>query len=187
VTLATSAHRPTALDAKGHAVDILDRLLGHDEWTTQQLMLRCRELTDAQLDQPFDIGPGSVRATLAHVVGNVEVWSDLMQGRPTRPQHADPARARSLDGLIERHTAAMADFAALARRIRDTDRLDGTWLDTLDNPPKRKTHGGAITHVVTHDMHHRAEILLMLTRLGVPDLPEGDALTWEEQARPATG
>jgi uncharacterized damage-inducible protein DinB len=163
-------------------VDILDRLLGHDEWTTRQLMLRCRELTDAQLDQPFDVGPGSVRATLAHVIGNVEVWSDLMQGRPARMHQAGPARAPSLDGLIERHTAAMADFAALARRIRDTDRLDDTWLDILDDPPRLKTYGGAITHVLTHDMQHRAEILHMLARLGVENLPEGDALSWEQQA-----
>ena len=32
-------------------MDILDRLLGHDAWTTRQLLLRCRGLTDEQLDQ----------------------------------------------------------------------------------------------------------------------------------------
>jgi uncharacterized damage-inducible protein DinB len=32
-------------------------------------------------------------------------------------------------------------------------------------------------------MHHRAQLLYLLRRLGVRDLPEGDALSWEEQAR----
>jgi hypothetical protein len=41
-------------------MDILDRLLGHDAWTTRQLLLRCRDLTDAQLDREFDIGHRSV-------------------------------------------------------------------------------------------------------------------------------
>ena len=36
-------------------MDLLDRLLAHDTWTTRQLLLRCQQLTDEQLDQEFDI------------------------------------------------------------------------------------------------------------------------------------
>ncbi len=54
-------------------MDLLDRLLGHDAWTTRQLLLRCRNLTDEQLDREFDIGHRTVRATLLHVIRNVEV------------------------------------------------------------------------------------------------------------------
>jgi len=56
-------------------MDLLDRLLGHDAWTTRQLLLRCRDLTDEQLDREFDIGHRTVRATLEHVIRNVEVLS----------------------------------------------------------------------------------------------------------------
>jgi uncharacterized damage-inducible protein DinB len=31
-------------------------------------------------------------------------------------------------------------------------------------------------------MHHRAQVLHMLRRLGVSGLPEGDVLSWERQA-----
>jgi len=54
-------------------MDILVRLLGHDAWTTRQLLLRCRELTDAQLDRPFDIGDRSLRVTFLHILENMEV------------------------------------------------------------------------------------------------------------------
>jgi uncharacterized damage-inducible protein DinB len=30
-------------------------------------------------------------------------------------------------------------------------------------------------------MHHRAELIHLLRKLGVPDVIEGDALSWEEQ------
>ncbi|MEO2015569.1 MAG: hypothetical protein ABGZ53_14495 [Fuerstiella sp.] len=30
-------------------------------------------------------------------------------------------------------------------------------------------------------MHHRAQVLYMLRRVGVVDLPEGDVLSWESQ------
>jgi uncharacterized damage-inducible protein DinB len=54
-------------------MDLLDRLLGtHDAWTTRQLLGRCRELTDEQLDHEFEIGHRTVRATLLHMIRNVE-------------------------------------------------------------------------------------------------------------------
>jgi hypothetical protein len=39
-------------------MDILDRFLGHDAYTTRLLLERCQPLADAQLDHPFPIGPG---------------------------------------------------------------------------------------------------------------------------------
>jgi hypothetical protein len=35
-------------------------------------------------------------------------------------------------------------------------------------------------------MHHRGEVLHMLARLGLTELPEGDLLGWEEQLREET-
>src|SRR3712207_2726694 len=104
-------------------MDLLDRLLGHDAWTTRLLLGRCRVLSDDQLDQRFDAGLGSVRATLLHAIGNVEVWTELMLGRATtageRPDGAPPSVAE----LLERHERASAAFGALARRVRDEGRL----------------------------------------------------------------
>ncbi len=40
---------------------ILDRLLGHDAWTTRQLLLRCRELSEEQMSRTFNIGDRNLR------------------------------------------------------------------------------------------------------------------------------
>ena len=162
-------------------MDLLDRLLGHDAWTTRQLLLRCRELSDEQLDREFDIDHESVRSILQHMIGNVEVWTALMRG--TLVARTDPSARPSIDEFLARHDAASADFAALARDVAAADRFDDLWVDRLDDPPTEKTYGGAIGHVLTHNMHHRAHLLLMLGRLGLTDLPEGDLLGWEQQAR----
>ncbi|HWB09145.1 MAG TPA: hypothetical protein VG826_07975 [Pirellulales bacterium] len=37
-------------------MDLLDRLLGHDAWTTRRLPSCCQGLSDEQLDHEFDIG-----------------------------------------------------------------------------------------------------------------------------------
>lgn len=170
-------------------MDLLDRLLGHDAWTTRQLLQRCQGLSDSQLNRSVDAGHETVYATLVHMIGNVRVWTDLMLGRPVM-RDAATWRGLSVADLTARHDAAAADFAALARRLQDEDRLDELWTDTLDDPPTVKTYGGAIAHVITHNMHHRSELLHILHRLGVPDLPEGDVLSWEAAEKenpPASG
>ena len=45
-------------------MDLLDRLLGHDCWTTAQLLERCGELRAEQWTQPFDMGHETLAATL---------------------------------------------------------------------------------------------------------------------------
>ena len=166
-------------------MDLLDRLLGHDAWATRQLLLRCRELTVAQLHRRFDVGHETVHATLLHLIGNVRIWTDLMAGQPVAGD--DGWHGLTVAGLLARYDAAASDFAALARRVRDENRWDERWLDRLDDPPAAKTYGGAIAHVLTHDAHHRGELLHMLHRLGLPVLPEGDALRWEAATGSANG
>ena len=159
-------------------MDLLDRMLLHDAWTTRQLLARSRGLSDESLDRRFDLGPGSVRATLVHMIDNVQWWTDRMTGRPVRP---DVPYLSSVDQLIDLFEAATAELIELAQQLRDNKRLDDTFIDPSTRPPKRKTFGGCILHLATHNMHHRAQLLFMLRRLGVQDLPEGDALTWECQ------
>jgi uncharacterized damage-inducible protein DinB len=162
-------------------MDILDRLLGHDAWTTRQLLLRCRELSDTQLDRQFDIAHRSVRATLLHMIRNMEVWTDLIAGQPIRKNENEAPTDRSVNGLLQRLDTVAADLATISTRIVREHRLDECFVDHLDNPPQKKPYGGAIVHVITHSMHHRAQLLYMLRLLGVQNLIEGDALSWESQ------
>lgn len=165
-------------------MDLLDRLLEHDAWTTRLLLILCRSLTEEQLDQDFDIGHRTVRATLLHVIRNVEVWADLMAGLPVRANQGEQPQGRSVQGMIARLDRATADLAAVARIVARRGGWDERWVDHLDDPPTEKTYGGGIAHVITHGMHHRAQLLYMLRRLGVRELPEGDVLSWEQQAAP---
>jgi uncharacterized damage-inducible protein DinB len=162
-------------------VDLLDRLLAHDAWTTRQLLILAQPLTEAQWTQPFDIGHVTLRATLEHMLYNVETWTALMNGEQ------DPGAQPTFDGLsptelLARHDAAMTAFTALAHRIRDAGAWDMLWVDILDDPPQEKSYGGAISHVITHNMHHRGEVIHMLHRLGADNVIEGDLLSWEASA-----
>jgi len=158
-------------------MDLLDRLLQHDAWTTRELLNVCRDLTDEQLNRPFDIGHRTVRATFLHMLRNVEVWTSLMAGRPT-----NELQGRSIPELMACSDLVYADLANLARNVAQRGAWDKRFLDTLDHPPVEKTLGGGIAHVITHSMHHRAQLLYMLRKLGVNALPEGDVLSWEQRS-----
>jgi uncharacterized damage-inducible protein DinB len=158
-------------------MDLLDRLLGHDVWTTHQLLDICRNLTDAELDREFDIGLKTVRLTLCHIIGNIEGWTDLLEGRQPRPD--PPVEEASIAALSARLHRADAEFSRIARGIADRGAWDETWPDPRGNPPKERSYGGTIAHVITHSMHHRAQVLYMLRLLGVENRPEGDVLSWE--------
>ena len=161
-------------------MDMLDRYLSYEAWTFRYFIERCRELTPTQLHQPFDIGHGTVHDTISHIIVNIEIWTDLMRERPVRDLL--PVAANS-DSYLQRFDDAMVDFADLARLLQAAGRLDETYLDVLDTPPKPKTFAGTLLHVLTHTTVHRWEVQHMLQRLGLSDLIEGDALSWEAQHR----
>jgi uncharacterized damage-inducible protein DinB len=159
-------------------MDLLDRMLEHDRWATDQLLDLSKGLSDAQLDQQFDVGHCTLRETFAHLIFNVAAWTALMAGQPVQRVGDDDSPA----ALRGRHERAYAAFATLARRVRDEGRLDDTFVDHFGAP---MTFGGAIIHVVLHDAEHRTEALHILSRVGLPDVPEVDHGLWDHLARGA--
>jgi len=158
-------------------MDLLDRLLAHDTWTTRQLLLACQPLSDDQLDQAFANDDRSLRHIFVHIIDNMETWTDLLWERPVE------ARAgKSVPELIERLSLISRDFALISRKIAREHRYDDCFLDTLDTPPKRKTFGGTIGHLITHSMHHRAQILFLMAQVGLHEHIEGDLLSWESHS-----
>lgn len=155
-------------------MDLLDRLAGHDAWTTRILLEICETLSDQQLDREFDIGFRTLRATLDHIIHNIEVWSALIAGHKVE-RNFD----KSIPGMIARLDAAATLFAATSRAIADRNAWDEKWLDYIDSPPVERTYGATIAHVITHSMHHRAQVLYLLRLSGVKNTPEGDVFSWE--------
>lgn len=158
-------------------MDLLDRFLGHNAWTTGRLIEQSRGLTDAQLDQEFDIGLRTVRATIDHIIESIEWWTDLMNGAPVRTFEDLGEESMALDGLAKRLEIVAAQFAEVARQQQAQGRLDEHWQGR-DDQPKSYSYGTTIVHVITHSGHHRAQLMYMLKSLGVPDVIMAHALSW---------
>lgn len=157
-------------------MDLLDRMLGHDHWATTQLLELCAPLTDAQLDQEFDIGHRTLRETLDHMIYVINFWTGWMTGTPVEHDRTTLQYDRSIAALTERHERYQTAFAELARRIQAEQRLDDTFIDHYD---VRQSLGATILQVVHHNAQHRSEVRHMLVRLGLTNLWDYDPQEWE--------
>ncbi|MGE3798954.1 MAG: DinB family protein [Thermomicrobiales bacterium] len=150
-------------------MDIVDRLLDFDEWAMHDLLRASSSLADAQLDQEFDIGHRTVRATFIHLIWNLDFWTSLMTGGDPLPE--PDWTGISIAKLAERYDRSFAAFAALARKLRDEERMDEVFVDHWQ---VKKSMSGTILQVILHASEHRMEITHMLIRLGVQNVPEVD-------------
>jgi uncharacterized damage-inducible protein DinB len=153
-------------------MDLLERMLKHDRWATATFLDMCRDLPDPQLDQDFDVGHRTLRATLDHMTYVVGFWCRLMDGEP----HAAPRDDLSIDALAERHQRNYDRFEALAHRLVEEQRLDETFVDHYDY---RQSKGATILQVCYHNVQHRSDIRHMLVRLGLDIRGDYDPQEWE--------
>lgn len=163
--------------------DPLQILLSHDQWATLQLLDACAKLSPDQFHQRFEIGPGSLHDTLAHIIAAMRAWTESLAGAEPTPRIDADGQRRPPDQLRALHEECCAAFAAESGRRpldeRVTRRLrDGRTL--------LLTRAAVLAHVITHGTHHRAQCLNMLRHLGLKPLPPSSVLEWtrsdEQQA-----
>ncbi len=154
----------------------------YGDWANQQLLAAAGKLTDAQLDQPFDMGPGSLRRTLIHIYNGEHVWLNRWQCRAETPwpSESDPLSVAELGRRFaacaqERDVfvATLTD-ASLAREITYRDSKGSLFQASLSD---------MLIQAINHSIHHRAQAVNMLRRLNA-GLVELDYMMWRR--RPAT-
>jgi uncharacterized damage-inducible protein DinB len=158
--------------------DVLQILLAHDRWASDQHLDACAKLPTDQFHQKFDIGPGSLHDTLTHVVSAMRTWTDTLTGAEPRPRPDTDGQRRTPDQIRALHVEACAELSDEARR-RPLGEIVTRTLRT--GRTVTLTRAEVITHVTTHGMHHRAQCLNMLRRLGVTPLPPSSVTEWTWQ------
>jgi uncharacterized damage-inducible protein DinB len=152
--------------------DPIDILLAQNRWATRTLLEACATLTDEQLHQRFEMGPGSLHDTITHILGAMRGWGDLHGNREQRPR--PEGERRTPQALMAMLDEASDDLEASAAAHPKDELVTGTRGDRTYT----FTRGGVLTHVLTHGMHHRAQCLNMLRQLGVAPLPSSSVVEW---------
>ncbi len=155
--------------------DPLTILLAHDRWASTQLFNACSQLSAEQFSQRFDIGPGSLHDTLTHIIGAMRAWTDNLAEVEQRVRLEAEGKRRTPQELLSLLEETCDAFAAEAGRRPLSEQVTRRMAT---GKTIQMTRGAVLTHVTTHGMHHRAQVLNMLRRLGVQSLPPSSVTEW---------
>jgi uncharacterized damage-inducible protein DinB len=145
--------------------DTLDELFLHNDWARDLYLTAAADVPDADLDRPFDMGPGSIRATLVHVWGAEQIWLERLRGAE-KPVWQGDERGLPLTEVrsrFEQTARERTDFLAAARRAGLRRRIT---FRTLKGEPREHAAGDILLHVANHGVHHRAQLANMLRHIG---------------------
>lgn len=156
----------------------------YNDWARERLLGLAAGLADDQLDRPFEMGEGSLRATVYHLWAAEYGWLNRWQ----------PQTGLTYDA--ECHGESPAE---IGRRFRETAAARDAFLGRLDDAGLAATFtftnkkgitstfsiGDTMLHVCNHGTHHRAQAINMLRRLGVETPKPGiDYILWRLQEPP---
>jgi len=128
-------------------------------------------LSDEQLDRPIEMGRGNLRTTLIHLLAGEQVWLQRWRGASDTPWPDENVKSTVAE-IAERLKATSATRAAFFDTLQSGD-LIGTkrYLDSTAGY-FTATLAQMILQGFVHSIHHRAQAVNMLRRLGAcpPDV-----------------
>jgi len=147
--------------------DTLTTLFSHNLWANLRLLERCAELTSEQLDATISGIFGSIHDTLQHIVtAEQSYFLRISTGQPRRqPEDAPPL---TIAKMMESVRLTGLGFIEWAPKVQADDTVQLDWEGTLREVPKTII----LTQAINHATEHRAQIMTILTQLGIqpPDL-----------------
>lgn len=161
--------------------DTLTTLFGHNRWANERLIDLCARLSDEQLDATLLGTLGSIRDTLQHIVSAERSYlSRISTGRPyRRPADAPPL---TLAEMLEWTRASGAGLIEWAPQVQPGDVVEIDWDGVLRDVPKAIL----LTQAINHATEHRAQVMTILTQLGI-EPPELDSWAYfDATAAPAS-
>ena len=148
--------------------DTLTTLFSHNLWANVGILEQCAGLTNEQLDATISGVFGTIRDTLQHIVTSEQgYFYRIRTGQPLhRPEDAPPL---TIAEMLESVRTSGAGLIEWAPKVQADDTVQVDWEDgTLRDVPKTIY----LTQVINHATEHRAQIMAILTQLGIqpPDL-----------------
>ena len=161
LTIGTQLEEPAAL-----TIDTLREYLRYSDWAQQRVCNAAVDLSDEQLDRPFEMGPGTLRKTLLHIHAAEDWWLRNWRGGPPNDfqQLPDTTSPPELTQATQRTITERDEY--LAQRT-DADVQDIVAAEVRNGVILRFRLGESALQLPTHGTHHRAQAVNMLRRLGV--------------------
>lgn len=128
------------------------------------LLEYCATITPSDfLQENSSFGRGSIRNLLVHVANTYEYWIGKvgLQKEMTFTEYESVSQIKEVEGLFDQIDKLMEEF------LTATDGLQLSTIDYKINEKHAQTNAGKLfTHVITHEFHHKGQILSLSRHLG---------------------
>jgi uncharacterized damage-inducible protein DinB len=140
----------------------LVKLIAYDEWATGKILDAIDGMTVDELGRPVEAYFGTVDAGLQHILFAMRIWLARWKGEPRPAQPGIPPEKswREAYAVTHAHLRAFAESLREGDGDRIVDYIDGKGV------ARALPLGDLIAHVVNHGTQHRAELGLLLERIG---------------------
>lgn len=150
------------------------KYFAHDDWALRQVFQAVETMTDEQIDTPIDMGMGSLRKNLQHIIDAWRWWlGNWSEDGCPFPRGEDP---RSLGEM-----QALAQDAAHQRLVfiksLDESAADRIVSVTAGGPVSCFRVTESLLQLCVHGTHHLAQCLNMVRQLGGSP-PSIDLISW---------
>lgn len=142
----------------------LQSFLRYSDWANGEILRAASKLSDAQLDQPFDMGPGTLRKTLMHIHDGEAVWLARWQGKTETPWPSE--QKLNTATMTEGFSKTWRQRDAFLGTLKDSDLAKVVTYRDSKGSLFNATLGDMIMQGFTHSTHHRAQAVNMLRRVG---------------------
>lgn len=152
--------------------DTLTTLFHHNRWANQRLLDQCATLTGDQLDATLIGAYGSIHDTLQHIATAERSYhARIATGQPYRRPKDAPAM--TLAEMRDSLSASGAGLIEWATKVQPGDAVQVDW----DGLPRDVPKTILLTQAINHATEHRAQVMGILTHLGI-EPPELDGWTY---------
>lgn len=143
----------------------IEDLYRYNDWANAKVFAMCQGLSHAQLDEKRDMGLGTLRNTLFHILTAEQIWLERWQVAPWRPFQTD-----SLGMDIDYIEAQMRQVSQARLQMIKSEKA-ARWQRVINykdgkGNPYSNPLDVLLLHVANHSTYHRAQALAYLKSFG---------------------
>ncbi len=145
--------------------DILT-LYDYNYWANARVLDASSQVTPEQFVAPARLSHGSLRGTLAHILGTEIVWRMRCQEGISPPAVPDEKDFLSLESLVSRWQDEEKIMRAFLQSLDEQALAGSVQYKTTRGVPYENTLWKLLVHVVNHGTQFRGEAGIVLTDYG---------------------
>ena len=140
-------------------------LYNFNAWANRRLLETCGALSNEQFTRNLGSSFGSVRDTLAHILGAEWVWLERWNGRsPTALLPAD--QFPDLESLRRRWSESEHELLGFVAGLSAADLVRLYDYRTTKGAPSTNPLWQMLQHLINHGTYHRGQVTAMLRQVG---------------------